>query len=198
MAMRERTCEAKMVHASVPVQSPVQPANCCPAPATAVKVTGVPAANDEEQTVPQLMPLGVDVTLPLPVTATFNAKEEPPGLGDTGTKVAVTTLAALTATAHVAEPVHAPDQAEKEYPARGAAVSATVLPSLKSALHALSQEIPDGDDVTTPKPTTFTASASDDEPSPCCSAGGPSLAPPQATNHATARQAKSDLASWAE
>jgi hypothetical protein len=52
----------------VPVQlPPLQPANADPAAGTAVSVTVVPPENDREQVVPQLMPLGLLVTVPLPV-----------------------------------------------------------------------------------------------------------------------------------
>jgi len=56
------------VQVPVPVQPPpLQPAKTDPAAGTAVSVTVVPPENDREQVVPQLMPLGLLVTLPLPV-----------------------------------------------------------------------------------------------------------------------------------
>lgn len=54
-------------HEPVPVQPPpLQPAKTDPEAGTAVSVTVVPPENDREQVVPQLMPLGLLVTVPLP------------------------------------------------------------------------------------------------------------------------------------
>ena len=56
------------VQEPVPVQPPpLQPAKTDPEAGTAVSVTVVPPENDREQVVPQLMPLGLLVTVPLPV-----------------------------------------------------------------------------------------------------------------------------------
>ncbi len=55
------------VHAPVPLHGPLQPANVEPALAAAVNVTEVPLAKLAVQVVPQLMPAGVLVTVPLPV-----------------------------------------------------------------------------------------------------------------------------------
>ena len=56
------------VHEPVPVQPPpLQPAKTDPAVGVALSVTVVPPENDREQVVPQLMPLGLLVTVPLPV-----------------------------------------------------------------------------------------------------------------------------------
>ena len=56
------------LHEPVPVQPPpLQPAKTDPEDARAVSVTVVPRENDREQVVPQLMPLGLLVTVPLPV-----------------------------------------------------------------------------------------------------------------------------------
>jgi hypothetical protein len=52
----------------VPVQPPpLQPAKTDPEPGTALRVTVVPPEKDREQVVPQLMPIGLLVTVPLPV-----------------------------------------------------------------------------------------------------------------------------------
>src|SRR5438552_1730351 len=55
------------LHAAVPVQSPDQPVKTVwvPAVTLAVSCTAVPAANAFEQVVPQVMPEGVLVTVPL-------------------------------------------------------------------------------------------------------------------------------------
>ena len=64
----------------VPVQPPpLQPAKTDPEAGTAVSVTVVPPENDREQVVPQLMPLGLLVTVPLPVPflVTWSVKVPP-------------------------------------------------------------------------------------------------------------------------
>jgi hypothetical protein len=56
------------VQEPVPAQPPpLQPPKTDPEAAAAVSVTVVPPENDREQAVPQLMPLGLLVTVPLPV-----------------------------------------------------------------------------------------------------------------------------------
>lgn len=56
------------VQEPVPAQPPpLHPAKTDPEAGTALSVTVVPPENDREQVVPQLMPLGLLVTVPLPV-----------------------------------------------------------------------------------------------------------------------------------
>ena len=55
--------------AAVPEQSPDQPANLELPAGLALSVTEVPGSNAAVQVVPQLIPEGVDVTLPLPLPA---------------------------------------------------------------------------------------------------------------------------------
>jgi hypothetical protein len=57
------------VQAAVPEQSPDQPENLEPRPGLALSVTEVPGPNVAEHTVPQSIPAGVDVTLPVPLPA---------------------------------------------------------------------------------------------------------------------------------
>ena len=60
------------VHVPVPPHAPpLHPPKVDPFAAAAVSVTLVPKANDAEQVVPQLMPAGVEVTVPEPVPAFF-------------------------------------------------------------------------------------------------------------------------------
>ena len=70
------------VQEPVPVQPPLQPAKTDPEAGTAVSVTVVFFENDLEQVVPQLMPLGLLVTVPLPVPflVTWSVKVPPPPL----------------------------------------------------------------------------------------------------------------------
>src|SRR6267142_5133187 len=58
------------VHVPLPVQPPpLQPVKVEPATGAAVKVTEEPLVNDAEQVVPQEMPAGLLVTVPLPAPA---------------------------------------------------------------------------------------------------------------------------------
>jgi hypothetical protein len=68
------------VQAPVPVQPPpLQPAKIEPEDGAALSVTVVPFENDLEHAVPQLMPLGLLVTVPLPVPflATWSVNVSP-------------------------------------------------------------------------------------------------------------------------
>ena len=51
---------------AVPEQSPDQPAKDDPALEAAVRVTEVPEEQDSEQSLPQLIPAGLLVTVPVP------------------------------------------------------------------------------------------------------------------------------------
>ena len=63
------------VHAPVPLQAPLQPANVDPAEGPAANATEVPAAKLALHVPPQLIPAGELVTVPkpLPALATLNA-----------------------------------------------------------------------------------------------------------------------------
>ena len=65
--------EKVMLQAAVPLQPPVQPPNVNPASGMAFKVTVVPAVKLERQLVPQLIPAGLLVTLPLPAPTVVTA-----------------------------------------------------------------------------------------------------------------------------
>lgn len=66
--------------ADVPEHLPVHPANTAPTAGSAVNVTRVPETKEWLHAVPQLIPAGVDVTLPCPTTVvdTENVSPEPP------------------------------------------------------------------------------------------------------------------------
>ena len=66
--------------------------------------------------------------------------------------VAVTEVLAVRVTAHVLVPVQAPDQPTNVEPALGAAVSVTVVPLAKLALHVVPQLMPEGLLVIVPAP----------------------------------------------
>ena len=60
----------------VPIQPPpVQPAKIEPDAAVAESVTTVPGENDDEHVIPQLIPSGKLVTMPLPVPASAIVSE---------------------------------------------------------------------------------------------------------------------------
>jgi hypothetical protein len=86
------------------------------------------------------------VTVPVPepafVTLSVNA----------GWKVAVTPRAPLIVTTHEPVPVQSPDQPVKTEPAEGEAVSVTVAPSPRDALHVAPHAMPPMSDVTVPVP----------------------------------------------
>ena len=69
MAVTEASAPIVMLHAPVPLQLPVHPANVDPELGAALSVTAVPLANVAPQVDPQLIPAGVLVTLPVPVPA---------------------------------------------------------------------------------------------------------------------------------
>ena len=56
--------ETVIVHVPVPLHAPLQPTNVEPVIGVAVSVTIVPLMKDSEQSVPQSMPAGDDVTVP--------------------------------------------------------------------------------------------------------------------------------------
>ena len=56
-------------HAPVPEQAPDQPLNFAPAAGVALNETIVPELKEEAQLLPQLIPAGLLVTVPLPVFA---------------------------------------------------------------------------------------------------------------------------------
>jgi len=76
------------------------------------------------QVVPQLIPLGLEVTVPVPVPA----RVTPSANVDAVLNVAVTARAWLIATVQVLVPVHAPLQPAKLAPLPAAAVSVTDVP----------------------------------------------------------------------
>lgn len=144
-------------HVPEPLQeSLTHSTNLLPDVVVAVNVTVVPRGNKVEHTLPQLIPEGLDVTVPKPAPdfETFNAGRE--------LNVAVTDFADDIEMTHEPEEFeHAPDQPEKTFPLVGVAVRVTVVPELKFFVQVLElpQEIPDGRDVTEPEPTVVTVNS---------------------------------------
>jgi len=103
---------------------PLHPPKREPLFATAVSVTVVPLVYGSEQSAPQLIPAGLDETVPPPAPALLTASMK---LGTV--KLAVTVLAALMVTVQAvpeaeSHPVHPP----KREPPFATAVSVTVVP----------------------------------------------------------------------
>ncbi|HEX4566684.1 MAG TPA: hypothetical protein VH138_08620 [Vicinamibacterales bacterium] len=101
---------------------PVHPMKTEPSDGVAVRVTVVLITKVPEQLVPQLTPAGLDVTVPLPIPllVVVNVKR-------CSMKIAVTDLALLIVTVHVAPDTesHPVQPAKTESLARAAAVSTT-------------------------------------------------------------------------
>jgi hypothetical protein len=139
------------VHVPVPSQGPApQPVKVDPAEAVAVNTITVPLAKPNEHVGPQLIPVGLLVTVPVPVPALFTVKVT---LDPVVLNVAVTASAALIVTEQVLVPVHpAPLHPANVDPLAAAAVSITTCPLVKLAKHVVPQLIPAGLLVTVPVP----------------------------------------------
>lgn len=127
VAVTARAAVMATVHVVVvPVQAPLQPANTEPAAGAAVSVTDAPLLNAKLHSVPQLIPAGDEVTLPVPLPArvTVAVNVVVPDV----LNVAVTARATVIETVHVLVPVQAPLQPANVEPLAAAAVSVTDAP----------------------------------------------------------------------
>lgn len=140
---------ALMVTLQVPVpeQAPLQPAKVDPVAGVAVRVTTVPLLKLALQVPGQVMPLGLLLTVPVPVPARVTLKAKVTVLN-----VAVTDFAALMVSEQIPVPVQAPLQPAKADPADAAAVKVTTVPLAKLALQVLGQLMPAGLLLTDPDP----------------------------------------------
>src|SRR5439155_4853878 len=123
--------------------------------AIAGSVTTVPLTYGSRQSPPQLMPAGVDVTVPEPASV-FAAVSVNVSLN-----VAVTVRAAFIATVHVdplteSHPLH-PANAD---PLDAIAVSVTTVPLTYGSVQSAPQLMPAGLDVTVPEPAPAPAAVS--------------------------------------
>src|SRR4029077_10762875 len=134
-------------HDPVPEQAPVQPAKVEPVFATAVSCTGVPMLKPAVQVVPQLIPVGLLVTVPIPVPVSVTVRVAP-----VRSKTAVTDSTEFISTWHDPVPEQAPVQPAKVEPVFATAVSCTGVPMLKPAVQVVPQLIPVGLLVTVPIP----------------------------------------------
>jgi hypothetical protein len=137
------------LHAPVPLQAPLQPANVEPVSGAAVKLTTVPLAKLAEHVAPQEIPEGVLVTVPVPVPLLATVRVKGPGFA---VKLALTDFAASMVTLHAPVPLQAPLQPANVEPESGVAVRFTTAPLSKFAEHVGPQEIPAGELATVPVP----------------------------------------------
>jgi hypothetical protein len=114
------------VQALVPEQAPDQPQKTLPLLAAAVRVTDVPLAKLALQVCGQLIPGGVLVIIPEPVSVTLNTGAE--------VKFAAMEDGPFSVSVQDAVPVHAPDQPANEPPELALAIRVTLVPVLKAAL----------------------------------------------------------------
>jgi hypothetical protein len=149
LALTDFAASMVTLHAPVPLQAPLQPAKVEPESGAAVKLTTVPLAKLAEHVVPQEIPEGVLVTVPVPAPLLATVRVKGPGFA---VKFALTDFAASMVTLHTAVPVQAPLQPAKVEPESGAAVRLTTVPLVKLAEHVVPQAIPAGELVTVPVP----------------------------------------------
>ena len=142
------------LQAPVPLQAPLQPANVEPESGAAVKLTTVPLAKLAEHVVPQEIPEGVLVTVPVPAPLLATVRVKGPGFA---VKFALTDFAASMVTLQAPVPLQAPPQPAKVEPESGVAVKLTTVPLAKLAEHVGPQEIPEGVLVTVPVPAPLLA-----------------------------------------
>jgi hypothetical protein len=137
-----------MVQERVPAQPPpLQPVKVEPAAGVAVRAIEELAANEAEHVLPQAMPAGALVIVPVPapdlVTVTMT---------DCSANVAETDAAAFIVTVQAPLPKQAPLHPVKPDPASGVTVKLTTVPLAKAAEQLAPQEMPAGELVMVPVP----------------------------------------------
>jgi hypothetical protein len=135
------------------VQLPVQPANVEPEAGIAVKVMAVPLLSVVEQVLPQLIPVGLLVTVPVPVPARFTVSVYVVMRLNTAVQV----MSAFIVTVPSLQSA-LPDQLAKLEPLAGAAVNFTMVPPVYTSAQSLPQLMPVGELVTVPLPERFKVS----------------------------------------
>src|SRR5688572_9264530 len=151
-------------HGPVPEQSPPQPRKVEPGLAVAPSTTVDRYANGSLQSLPQLIPIGVDVTRPLPLPVLLTAT----GRGSRS-KVAVTDRPLSMVTGQVVlVPEQSPPQATKRESAAGLAVRLTSVPGEYCAEQVAPQSMPAGLETTLPTPSPSSTTTS----SPSAASGG--------------------------
>jgi len=150
-AETDRACDIDTVQTAVPEQPPVHPSKRAPEAGWTARVTvdddGKFAVHVPTE---QLIPAGLLVTVPEPLTMTVRANCDGAGLDDAN--AAETLFAASMVTVQDAVPVQAPDQPLKTKPMAEVAVSVTCVPLANDAEHDAPQLMPLGALVTVPPP----------------------------------------------
>jgi 3D (Asp-Asp-Asp) domain-containing protein len=118
-----------------------------PGAGVAVRVTGGLSGKLAWQVLPQVIPAGSEVTVPLPTLLTLRGK-----VGTLRLKVAVTVRSWVICTTQAPVPVQSPLHPVKVEPGAGVAVRVTGRLSGKLAWQVLPQVIPAGSEVTVPLP----------------------------------------------
>jgi hypothetical protein len=150
---------------------PFQPANVEPGAGVAVRLVSVPLVNDAEQELPQLMPRGLLVTVPLPVPFFVTDRIDFVWAG-CGLKVAVQVLVTSMVGTPLLQPV--PLHPPNVEPTAGVALNVTRVPLPNDAEQVPPQLMPAGLLVTVPFPapllvTVFTKRTVSVN---CCAGGG--------------------------
>lgn len=148
VAATARACDIVTVQGSVPVQAPAQPVKADSATGVGTSVTELSRGISLLQVLPQLMPAGVETTLPVLLPLRVIDR-----VWCVSEKVAPTKTASFIVTEQVSDvPLQAPVQPVKADPATGLAVSFTTVRLLITARHELPQLMPAGAEVTLPPP----------------------------------------------
>src|SRR5262245_22716620 len=127
LAVTEAAAFIVTLHAPVPEQAPLQPVNVEPPVGVAVRLTTVPLLYGSEQSAPQLMPAGLEVTVPLPAPVLLTVSGNV--CGAWRLKFAVTVVAAFIVTLQPPVPEQPPPlQPVNVDPPAGVAVRLTTVP----------------------------------------------------------------------
>ena len=136
------------IHEPVPLQPPpLQPVNVEPPVGAAVKATVLPLGKSAAQVVPQDIPLGLLVTVPVPVPDLLTVNWSVLGMA-----LNVADTLALPVTVQAPLPEQAPPQLTNDEPAAAAAFKATEVPVSNWFEQVVPQLMPAGVEVTVPLP----------------------------------------------
>jgi hypothetical protein len=151
LAVTDRASLIVTLQLELPLQAPLQPVKTEPLAGLAVSVTTVSRLKAREQLLPQLMPEGDDVTVPVPVPVLLTERSLV-----MRAKLAVTDRAALIDTVQFPVPLQAPLQPVKVDPAAGVGVRVTRRPIGCELLQSATQSMPAAAETTRPLPPPAT------------------------------------------
>ncbi len=157
------------VQVPLPLQAPLQPLNVWALTGVSASVTCWPveklALHPTTLPVVQLIPAGVEVTVPEPVPVKLTRSVRFPALP--AVKVADTCMLLLSVSVQVELPEQEPPlHPVKVEPEPGVAVSVIEAPDVKLLVHWLGQLMPAGEEVTVPLPITLTVNCGEPPPPP--------------------------------